>query len=86
MDFAGISQEDSYASSLPEELDVLRKWPEECYVENLVGQNERRENKRLSERERVEFVAAAAHGQPGRTPPGKRVPARSRQARYRCFS
>lgn len=59
MDFAGISQEDSYASSLPEEVGVAVKWPEECYIESLVRRNERREKKRTAERNKVDFVPAA---------------------------
>lgn len=71
MDFAGISQEDSYASSLPKEVGVAVRWPEECYVESLLRRNERKERKRMSERERVDFVpasksaASSAAGTPG---------------------
>lgn len=58
MDFAGIRTEDSYATTLAEgEGGVPVKWAEECYVENLVKANERREKKRTAEgREKVEFV------------------------------
>ncbi|KAK3718877.1 hypothetical protein LTR37_004793 [Vermiconidia calcicola] len=60
MEFAGISLEDSYRSTLSAEARGLPvRWPEECYVENLVKENERREKKRVKERERVEFVPAA---------------------------
>ncbi|KAK4540292.1 hypothetical protein LTR36_009604 [Oleoguttula mirabilis] len=62
MDFAGISQEESYASALPEELRVPVKWAEESNVESLVKQNERREKKRLAERDKVDFVPAAKSG------------------------
>ncbi|KAF2166553.1 hypothetical protein M409DRAFT_66575 [Zasmidium cellare ATCC 36951] len=71
MDFAGISQEDSYATSLSEGLGVAVTWPEECYVESLVRRNERKEKKRVAEREKVEFVSASksagssAAGTPG---------------------
>lgn len=58
MDFAGITREESYASSLSEHVAVPVKWPEDCYVEGLMKQNERREKKRLRERDKVEFVPA----------------------------
>jgi hypothetical protein len=60
MQFANITQEDSYRSSLPDGLGVSVTWPEECYVESLLRQNERKEKKRLAERDKVEFVPAAA--------------------------
>lgn len=60
MEFAGISKEDSYRSSLPEEVAVAVKWPEECYIEGLIRQNERREKKRVAERDKVDFVPAAS--------------------------
>ena len=59
MEFAGISQMDSYTSSLPDSLALPKKWPAECYVESLVGQNARREKKRVAERDKVDFVPAA---------------------------
>ncbi|KAK4500290.1 hypothetical protein PRZ48_008479 [Zasmidium cellare] len=62
MEFAGISQEESYSSSLPEGLGVAVKWPEECYVESLVRRNERKEKKRIAERDKVDFVPAAKSG------------------------
>lgn len=72
MAFAGISEEDAYRSSLPEELAVPVRWPEDCYGEELVRQSERYEKKRLAERDKVDFVPAAqrdggsASGTPGR--------------------
>ena len=60
MEFAGISVEESYASTLTGDVGVPTSWPEEWYVEGLVRANERREKKRVKERERVEFVPAAA--------------------------
>ncbi|KAK4951902.1 hypothetical protein LTR10_009822 [Elasticomyces elasticus] len=61
MEFASISLEDSYASTISEsEGGVPVKWAEECYVENLVKQNEKREKKRVAEREKVDFVPAQA--------------------------
>lgn len=71
MAFAGISEEDAYRSSLPEGLAVPVRWPEDCYGEELVRQNERYEKKRLAERERVDFVPAvqkdggSTNGTPG---------------------
>ncbi|KAM3414736.1 hypothetical protein BST61_g9892 [Cercospora zeina] len=62
MDFAGLEREDSYASSLSEEVGVPAKWPEECYIESLSKQNDRREKKRLRERDQVEFVPAKSGG------------------------
>ncbi|KAK3113066.1 hypothetical protein LTR53_009995 [Teratosphaeriaceae sp. CCFEE 6253] len=60
MDFAGVSQEDSYASTLsPSEGGVPVRWPEDCYVENLIKQTERSEKKRLAERGKVDFMPAA---------------------------
>lgn len=58
MAFAGITDQECYESTLPAELAVPSRWPEDCYVESLVKQNERREKKRLAERERVDFVPA----------------------------
>ena len=77
MDFAGISTEDSYRSSLSEEVDVAVKWPEDCYVEGLMKQNERRERKRVQERDKVDFVPArsggsSASGTPGASGGGER--------------
>lgn len=57
--FAGVEeQEEVYMSSLPEGLAVPARWPEDCYVESLVRGNERREKKRVGERERLDFVPA----------------------------
>ncbi|KAJ9667305.1 hypothetical protein H2201_002506 [Coniosporium apollinis] len=67
MEFAGISQEDSYASTLSEEegLGVLSEWPEDGYADFLQrSQTEicdrRDEAVRKAGRERVEFVGAAS--------------------------
>lgn len=75
MEFAEITEEECYESTLLAELTVPSKWPEDCYVESLVRQNGRREKKRLAEREKVEFVPAAqANGGSGKGTPndGKR--------------
>ena len=58
MAFAGIKEEECYESTLEGGLAVPARWPEDCYVESLVKQNERRERKRVAEREKVEFVPA----------------------------
>jgi len=61
MEYAGMDGGESYASSLPEELAVPTRWPEEYYVEGLASENERREKKRrLGERGKVEFVPVAS--------------------------
>lgn len=74
MAFAGITQEDCYQSTLPVEFAVPSRWPEDCYVESLIKQNERREKKRLAERERLDFVPAQASEGSGKSTPsdGKR--------------
>lgn len=59
MDFAGITREDSYASALPDEIAVPTRWPEGSYAEHLVKVNERREKKRLAERDKIDFLPAA---------------------------
>ena len=66
MDFAGISEEESYASTLSEEAGAVpTQWPEECYVENLVRENERTAKKRAAERDKVEFVPAVMKDRSG---------------------
>ncbi|SMR55447.1 unnamed protein product [Zymoseptoria tritici ST99CH_1A5] len=60
MQFADITREDSYRSSLPEGLGISVTWPEECYVEGLLRQNERKQKKKLAERDKVDFVPAVA--------------------------
>jgi len=74
MAFAEIAEEDCYESTLSAELAVPARWPEDCYVESLVRQNERRERKRLAEREKLEFVPAQANEGSGKSTPneGKR--------------
>ncbi|EME80232.1 uncharacterized protein MYCFIDRAFT_89874 [Pseudocercospora fijiensis CIRAD86] len=70
MKFAGISQEDSHRSSLPEGLGVAVRWPEECYVETLMKQNERREKKQArAPGDKIDFVPAKSTGStPGDAP------------------
>lgn len=74
MAFAEIAEENCYESTLEVGLAVPAKWPEDCYVESLVRQNERRERKRLAEREKLEFVPAQANEGSGKSTPneGKR--------------
>lgn len=56
MEFAGVTAEESYANTLTGDMALPTKWPEECYVENLVKVNEQRERKRVKEREKIDFV------------------------------
>lgn len=74
MAFAGIKEEECYESTLEGKLAVPARWPEDCYVESLVKQNQRRERKRVAEREKVEFVPAKAGEGSGKSTPneGKR--------------
>ncbi|GAB7359457.1 hypothetical protein MBLNU230_g6105t1 [Neophaeotheca triangularis] len=59
MDFAGISQDESYATTLADGLAVPVKWPQQLYVENLVEENERREQKKLKEKNKTDFVTSS---------------------------
>lgn len=83
MEFAGITLEDSYASTLGDELGVPTKWPEECYVESLMKQNERR-NKEASTREgRVEFVGGGKEGgESGSAPSAPKEGAAARKTKF----
>ncbi len=58
MEFAGVSLEDSYASTIAEEDGgVPVRWEHGCYVEELVRENERwRKRRRREKGEGVEFV------------------------------
>lgn len=63
MDFAGISQEDQYASSLPESIAVPTRFPEWAYADKLVAAHSKIAKKREEERakvqrEAVDFVPA----------------------------
>ncbi|GIZ49663.1 hypothetical protein CKM354_001269100 [Cercospora kikuchii] len=79
MEFAGLTREDGYASSLSEDVAVPVKWPEECYIEALVQQNERREKKRLRDRDHVDFVPAKSGGSSASgTPAGSAGPKKSK--------
>ncbi|KAJ9634582.1 hypothetical protein H2199_008865 [Coniosporium tulheliwenetii] len=68
LDFAGISQEESYASTLGEEEGgVMAVWPEEGYADSLQRsqsdiEKAREEEARRVGREKVEFVSAAGGG------------------------
>lgn len=67
LEFAGIEGQEACESSLAEGLGVPVEWPGDCFVEGLVGGNERREGRRR-EKERgrgVEFVAAKTEGKDG---------------------
>jgi hypothetical protein len=79
MDFAGLTREDGYASSLSEQVAIPVKWPEECYIEALTQQNERREKKRLRDREQIDFVPAKSGGSSASgTPAGSAGPKKSK--------
>jgi hypothetical protein len=63
MDFAGISEEDQYASTLPAGLAVPVVFPEWAYAEELKASQkrifkEREQKKSRAPREAVEFVSA----------------------------
>ena len=65
MKFAGISQEDQYASALPEALAVTTKFPDWAYADKLVKEHERIAKKKEDERARmqreaIDFVPAKA--------------------------
>lgn len=59
MEFAGMTQEESYASTLPADLGVPTRWAADQYVDELVRANERREKKRKEGRDKIDFVSAA---------------------------
>lgn len=60
MEFAGVSVEESYASSLSAEAGgVPVKWAEEVYVEGLMEANRRWEKKVRDGREKLDFVPGA---------------------------
>lgn len=74
LEFAGIEGLEACGSSLAEGLGVPVGWPGDCFVEGLVGGNERREGRRR-EKERgrgVEFVAAKTEGKDGVEGGGRR--------------
>lgn len=63
MDFAGISQEDQYATALPEAIAVPTKFPDWAYADKLVKEHERIARKKEEERakmqrEAIDFVPA----------------------------
>jgi hypothetical protein len=64
MDFAGVSEEDSYASTLPEHVAIPAVFPEWAYVEELKTSQKRiaktKEQERpKAPREALEFVSAS---------------------------
>jgi hypothetical protein len=78
MDFAGINEEDQYASTLPAGLAVPVVFPEWAYAEELKASQkrifkEREQKKSRAPREAVEFVSAAKPSTPRSTdtPAGK---------------
>ncbi|KAF2810133.1 uncharacterized protein BDZ99DRAFT_462735 [Mytilinidion resinicola] len=77
MEFAGISETDQYASTLPEELAIPSKFPEWAYADQLVASQKEITKQREAEqarvqREAIEFVPASASGASSRaaTPGG----------------
>lgn len=63
MDFAGISQEDQYASSLADGIAIPTEFPEWAYADKLVAAHskiaKKREEERVKvQRETVDFVPA----------------------------
>ena len=64
MDFAGISDEEQYTSSLPSELAVTTNFPVWAYADELVKAHEkitkRREQDSKGKREKLDFVSATA--------------------------
>ena len=80
MDFAGITEEEQYASALPEGLAVPTTFPEWAYVEALresqKGITKSREEERSKKpREAIEFVPGTGAGTTSRTdtPSGKNL-------------
>ncbi|KAF1838630.1 hypothetical protein BDW02DRAFT_564734 [Decorospora gaudefroyi] len=67
MDFAGISREESYGSTLPVDLAVPPVFPDWAYVEELRASQKRigkaqEQNKSKAPREAVDFVSATKSG------------------------
>ncbi|KAG9196629.1 20S proteasome subunit beta 7 [Alternaria panax] len=64
MDFAGISEQDSYASTLPEDVAIPAIFPEWAYVEELKASQKRiaktkEQERSKAPREALEFVSAS---------------------------
>jgi hypothetical protein len=79
MGFAGMSDEDSYASTLPEEFAVPAVFPDWAYAEELRASQKRiakarEQGKSKAPREAVDFVSATKSGTSSGTgtPAGKR--------------
>jgi hypothetical protein len=67
MDFAGLSEEDSYASTLPEHVAIPVVFPEWTYVEELKASQKRiakakEQERSKAPREALEFVSASKTG------------------------
>ena len=85
MDFAGISEEDSYASTLSEDVAVPTVFPEWAYVEELKASQkriakEKEQGKSKAPREAVEFVSATKSGTKSGTGKRKELEHRGRDA------
>lgn len=86
MDFAGITQEDQYASALPEDVAIPTKFPDWAYADALVKAHEKMSKKqddeaRGKQREKVDFVPPKSLSNDG--PEGKRSRFDDRDARKR---
>ncbi|KAL5121839.1 hypothetical protein ACEQ8H_000054 [Pleosporales sp. CAS-2024a] len=87
LDFAGISEEEQYASALPEDLALPTVFPDWAYAEELKASQKqiwktREQHKSKRPREAVEFVSATSSASSSRaaTPSG-RIPHRSTKER-----
>ncbi|KAF2099019.1 hypothetical protein NA57DRAFT_76255 [Rhizodiscina lignyota] len=58
-EFAGINDEQQYASSLPEDLAVPTKYPEWAYADELKRLQQDVQKKRQKQRDKIEFVVAS---------------------------
>jgi hypothetical protein len=77
MEFAGISEVDQYATTLPQDLAIPTKFPKWAYADELVAAHKEETKRREAEqakiqREAIEFVPASASGASSRaaTPAG----------------
>jgi hypothetical protein len=75
MDFAGISQEDQYATPWSNERAVATKWPDWAYGEELLAAHEKiartkEQEKASNPRQTVDFVPAKQHDVVGSTSAG----------------
>jgi len=88
MDFAGISEKEQYATTLPKEIWDPNAFPESVHREELAKNQKRilkrkEEEKTAGKRTAVDFVPATASGDSSRggTPSRSRLPAKSTSER-----